>query len=178
MDARPIRDLLDQALKAERAGRLEEARAKLRQALEAGESSETVDARLRLGKLLIYAGAPSYAEAESHLTTAQSLAEKEGLPRLTASALHLRALLERHRGHYQDALRLLDASPVTKQLSAPGPETAQWFHYRGLILADMGELTNAERFYFRAYEFYLEVSYPPGQAEVCDSLANLLLRLG
>src|SRR5207302_5137180 len=84
----------------------------------------------------------------------------------------------RHRGKSEDALRLLDASAVSKQVSAPGPETAQWFHYRGLLLADTGELVNAERLYFRAYELYQEVHYAPGQAEVCDSLANLLLRLG
>lgn len=178
MSATATRDLLDQALKAERAGHLEEARAKLRQALGAKETAETIDARLRLGKLLIYAGAPSYEEAETHLTTAQSLAEKESLPRQAANAIHLRALLERHRGRYQEAQRLLDASPVPKQLAAPGPETAQWFHYRGLIVAETGDLANAERFYFRAYELYQEVHYPPGQAEVCDSLANLLLRLG
>ena len=178
MSATAVRELLDQALKAERAGRFDEARDKLRQALASGETAETLDARLRLGRLLIYAGSPSYEEAESHLTTAQSLAEKAGLPRQTATAIHLRALLERHRGRYQEALRLLDASAVLKQSSAPGPETAQWFHYRGLILTDTGELINAERLYFRAYELYLEVHYAPGQAEVCDSLANLLLRLG
>jgi class 3 adenylate cyclase len=173
-----VRELLDEALKAQRSGRFEEARSKLRQALAAGETAETLDARLHLGKLLIYAGAPFYDEADLHLTTAQSLAESENFPRLAACAIHLRALLARHRGRYREALRLLEASPVPKQRAAPGPETAQWFHYRGLILADVGELINAERFYFRAYELYQEVHYLPGEAEVCDSLANLLLRLG
>jgi class 3 adenylate cyclase len=170
-------ELLNQALHAERAGRLEEARAALRQTMTAGGAHE-LDARLRLGKLLLYAGSPSHDEAESHLTAAQSLAEKQGHPRQAAIAIHLRALLERHRGRHAEALRLLDASPVPKQSSAPGPETAQWFHYRGLLLTDAGEVANAERLYFRAYELYQEVHYDPGQAEVCDSLANLLLRLG
>ena len=31
---------------------------------------------------------------------------------------------------------------------------------------------------FRAHQFYREARYDPGLAEVCDSLANLLLRLG
>ncbi len=178
MEAITVRDLLDQALKAERAGHFVEARDKLRAALAGAETAEALDARLRLAKLLIYAGAPSYEEAESHLVIAQSQAEKESFPRQAATAIHLRALLERHRGHYDEALRLLDTSPAPKQLSAPGPETAQWFHYRGLILAGKGELSNAERLYFRAYQVYQEVHYAPGQGEVCDSLANLLLRLG
>src|SRR5207244_1612916 len=149
-----------------RTGRFEEARSKLRQALAAGEAAEALDARLQLGKLLIYAGSPSYEEAELHLATAQSMAEKENFPRQASHAIHLRALLERHRGRYQEAQRLLDASPVPKQLAAPGSETAQWFHYRGLILTDTGELANAERLYFRAYELYQEMHYAPGQAEV------------
>jgi class 3 adenylate cyclase len=178
MSPTAIRELLDDALKAERAGRLEEARTHLRKALTAEETTEALDARLRLGRLLIHGGAPAYEEAESHLTTAQSLGEKLGLSRQAATAIHLRALLERRRGRCAEALRLLDASPAPKQTSAPGPETAQWFHYRGLVLTDTGELVNAERLYFRAYQLYQEVHYAPGQAEVCDSLANLLLRLG
>ncbi|HLJ94298.1 MAG TPA: adenylate/guanylate cyclase domain-containing protein [Gemmataceae bacterium] len=178
MEAIAVRDLLDQALKAERAGRFVEARDKLRAALAGSETAEALDARLRLAKLLIYAGAPSYEEAESHLVIAQSQAEQGSFPRQAATAIHLRALLERHRGHYDEALRRLDTSPAPKQLSAPGPETAQWFHYRGLILAGKGELNNAERLYFRAYQVYQEVHFAPGQGEVCDSLANLLLRLG
>lgn len=51
-------------------------------------------------------------------------------------------------------------------------------HYRGLVLADRGEVTQAERIYFRAYEIYQELHFEPGIMEVCDSLANLLLRRG
>ena len=41
-----------------------------------------------------------------------------------------------------------------------------------------GDLNAAERFYFRAHQVYQECRFNPGLAEVCDSLANLLLRRG
>ena len=40
------------------------------------------------------------------------------------------------------------------------------------------DLNAAERFYFRAHQVYQECHSKPGLAEVCDSLANLLLRRG
>ena len=61
---------------------------------------------------------------------------------------------------------------------AAGPETAQWTHYRGLIEADEGRLPQAERLYFRAFELYRDLHHTQGLAEVCDSLARLLLRQG
>ena len=60
----------------------------------------------------------------------------------------------------------------------PSPARAQWLHYNGLLRADCGDLNAAERFYFRAHQVYHECRLRPGLAEVCDSLANLLMRRG
>jgi hypothetical protein len=98
-----MNDLIDQALRAERLGRFEEARDKLRQAVAVGEAPQTLDVRLRLGKLLIQGGPHLFAEAGSVLAEARSQAERQGAPRQGATAIHLLALLERGRGNLEFA---------------------------------------------------------------------------
>ena len=51
-------------------------------------------------------------------------------------------------------------------------------HYRGLVEADRGNLNEAERLLFQAHQVYKEARHDAGLAEVCDSLANLLLKRG
>jgi class 3 adenylate cyclase len=171
-------DLINEALQAERHGRFEEAREKLRQAIAAGDSPHALDARLRLGKLLVHMGASHAAEAEAILVDARRQAQEQGAPRLAATAIHLLALLERCRRNLDEATRLLEESPARDQAGAPGPTLGQYYHYRGLVEADRGQVNYAERLFFRAHQVYQEVHYEPGLAEVCDSLANLLLRRG
>jgi class 3 adenylate cyclase/ATP/maltotriose-dependent transcriptional regulator MalT len=181
-----MNDLIDQALQAERLGRFDEARQKLREAIAPGEgegegdgeSPQALDARLRLGKLLVQGGPAHSDEAEAVLTAARRQAEASGAPRQGATAIHLLALLERGRGNLDAAARLLEESPAPRQASAPGPALGQYYHYRGLVEADRGQLHFAERLLFRALQLYQEARYDPGLSEVCDSLANLLLRRG
>jgi class 3 adenylate cyclase len=173
-----VNDLLDQALHAERLGRFDEARDKLRQAIADAETPHTLDARLRLGKLLVQQGPNDTADAETVLVEARWQAERQGAPRLAATAIHLLALLERGRGNLDQATRLLEESPARHQVAAPGPSLGQYFHYRGLVEADRGQVSYAERLFFRAHQIYRESRHEPGLAEVCDSLANVLLRGG
>jgi class 3 adenylate cyclase/ATP/maltotriose-dependent transcriptional regulator MalT len=173
-----LNDLIDQALQAERLGRFDEARDALRQAVALDETPQTLDARLRLGKLLVQGGHRYIPEAESILTAARRQAEQQGAPRLAATAIHLLALLERGRGNLDAAARLLEESPAPRQTAAPGPSLGQYYHYRGLVEADRGQVNFAERLLFRAHQLYREARYDPGLAAVCDSLANLFLRLG
>jgi class 3 adenylate cyclase len=170
--------LIDQALQAERLGRFDEARDKLRQAITGDETPHALDARLRLGKLLVLGGRSNVAEAEQVLLEARREAEHQGAPRMAATAIHLLALLERGRGNLDQATRLLEESPALKQAGAPGPSMGQYFHYRGLVEADRGQVSYAERLFFRAHQVYQESHHDPGLAEVCDSLANLLRRCG
>jgi class 3 adenylate cyclase len=171
-------DLIDRALQAERLGRFDEARDALRQAAATGEASPALDARLRLAKLLIRGGPADGDEAKALLTAARTQAEQHGAPRQAATAIHLLALLERRRGRLDRARQLLDESPVRDQPAVPGPALGQWYHYRGLVEADRGDLNDAERLLFRAHQAYREAHHDPGLAEVADSLANLLLRSG
>ncbi len=172
-------DLLNLALVAERLGRFQEARDFLRRAIVAfGELPEVLDARLRLGKLLTLGNSSDHAEAEAVLASARAQAELLGAPRQAASALHLLALLDRQRRRPDLADRLLEQSPVAAHAADPSPARAQWLHYSGLIESDRGDLNAAERYLFRAHQVYSEVRDDLGLAEVCDSLANLLLRRG
>ena len=175
-----VTDLIDQALQAERFGRFDEARGSLRQAVLVSQPSQAIDCRLRLAKLLISGGHAHDAEAEAEalLTTARLQAEQQGTPRQAATAIHLLALLERGRGRLDRALQMLDESPACQQATAPDPALGQLIHYRGLVEADRGNLNEAERLLFQAHQVYKEAHHDAGLAEVCDSLANLLLKRG
>jgi tetratricopeptide (TPR) repeat protein len=179
----PITDLIHQALQAEQEGQVDEACALLRQAAEGGDTPLTLNARLHLGRLLLYDDR-HYVEAEAVLRTARTQAEKAGAPRQAAVAIHLLAKLKRDQAqvggaHYLDeAQQLLDEHDPLRLPGAPGPEAAQWFHYRGLIHDDRDELDDAERRFFRAHELYRETGFRPGLAQVANSLANLMLKQG
>ena len=171
--------LIQQARQAEHRGQFDQARDLLRQAVvRAEDASLALDARLRLGKLLVEGGGRCYDEAEVVLSAARVRAEEDGAPRQASSALHLLALLQRRRGNLTRARELLDQSGALKLSEAPGPEVGQLLHYRGLVLADQNELAQAERLYYRALDLYQEMDFKPGLAEVYDSLANLMLRRG
>jgi class 3 adenylate cyclase/tetratricopeptide (TPR) repeat protein len=178
MSAPSSTDLLHHALLAEQAGRFDQAADLLRQLARGADAAAALDARLRLGKLLIQRGHDRYADAEETLQGARLQAEAAGASRHAAQATHLLALLQHHRGRTDDAENLLAESPVHRLQGASGPEVGQYFHYRGLCAAARSDLANAERFCFRALQSYDEIHYSQGQAEVCDSLANLLLRRG
>jgi class 3 adenylate cyclase len=177
MSAASSTDLLHHALLAEQAGRFDAAADLLRQVAR-GSDAAALDGRLRLGKLLVQRGTDRHAEAEETLQAARRQAAQAGASRQAAQATHLLALLMRQRGRTDDGEALLAESPVHRLQGASGPEVGQYFHYRGLLAADRNDLANAERFCFRALQLYDEIHYAPGQAEVCDSLANLLLRRG
>lgn len=170
-------DLLNVAIQAEHCGRFEEARELLRQVVSA-TPPVPLDVLLRLAKLCILAGPASHEEAERLLGDVRAAAATQGGVRQAAIAIHLLALLALHRHETDVATKLLNESPALKQEQAPGPEVGQLFHYRGLVAAEHEELANAERLMHRAYQVYCEVNHPQGLGEVCDSLANLLLRRG
>ena len=136
-------DRLDKAFTAECLGRFEEARELLRALLETSDSTIALTARLHLGKLCAMGGRELLDEAESVLGEARSQAQQAGFPRQEAVAIHLLALVERGRGNLANAQQLLDSSPILKESASPGPETAQLFHYRGLIASDRGDLSSA-----------------------------------
>ncbi len=179
MSTPTVTELLDLALQAERLGRFADAREQLRRVIGLDGGPTMLEARLRLGRLLIESGRTAdQAEADKELATARALAEQTGATRSAAAAIHLLALLARSRNDRKQAQKLLDESPVARDSTAPSPPRAQWLHYNGLLHADRGTLNSAERSYFRAYQVYQECRSRPGLAEVCDSLANLLLRRG
>lgn len=171
---------LDLALQAERRGRFGEARELLRTVVAATGANESLaqGAALRLGRLCALGGAEFADEAERVLRDVREQALADGASRQAAESVHLLALVERGRGNLEEAWEWLNESTVLSETSAPGPETAQLFHYRGLLTIENGELANAERLFFRAHQLYNEAGYAPGMAEVCDSLAGLLLRRG
>jgi class 3 adenylate cyclase len=178
MNDATVRQFLSEAIQAERQGRFADAQDKLRASLSEGpHSSLTQDARLRLGRLLTVFGGDDQ-EAETLLTQARQHAEQAGAAQQAAAAIHLLALLRRRQLRYDEAWKLLESSPAQSRAETPSPETGQWWHYRGLVVANQGDRANSERMLFRAHQIYQELHYQPGLAEVCDSLANLLLQHG
>jgi tetratricopeptide (TPR) repeat protein len=172
-------ELLELALQAERLGRFTDAREQLHRVLDLGPGPASADVRLRLGRLLIESGQQDdQPEAEHHLVTARAHAEQSGASRAAAAAIHLLALLALRRHDLERAQQLLAESPAAAEVAMPSPARGQWLHYSGLLRASHGDLNVAERFYFRAYQVYHECHFTPGLAEICDSLANLLLRKG
>jgi class 3 adenylate cyclase/tetratricopeptide (TPR) repeat protein len=171
-------ELLVQSLQAERNGALKHAVELCRQALAETGSESALDVRLRLGKLLLSLGGTHISEAQEVLETARELANSDGSIRHESTAEHLLALVARRQGNLSRAVALLEDSPVLRDPSAPGQQMGQLFHYRGLLAGDSGDLVNSERLLLRAWGFYREAGYEPGEAEVLDSLANNLLRRG
>ena len=94
MSTPTVTELLDLALQAERLGRFADAREQLRRVIGLDGGPTMLEARLRLGRLLIESGrAADHAEAEQELATARALAEQTGATRSAAAAIHLLALL-------------------------------------------------------------------------------------
>lgn len=174
---------LSQALRAELDGRDEDACNLLRQVVAAPDCSLTLNARLQLGRLLLQ-DHRHHDEAQTVLHAARELAHRLGTPRQAATAIHLLAKLKRDQAQLQgkhlldEAQQLLDDHDPLHLPGAPGPEVAQWFHFRGLIHDDREELADAERRFFRAHELYREINFTPGLAQVSNSLANLMLKQG
>src|SRR5262249_56747685 len=90
-------DLLHQALQAEHHGRFEEAMHCLRQVVQHGDPAMMLEARLRLGRLLLFGREAEQQEASGLLREARAEAERTGGVRQSARAIHLLALLERYR---------------------------------------------------------------------------------
>ncbi len=177
MPTSAVREGMNQAMQDERHGRFADACQKLERVIsEAGAELLSLDARLRLGKLRIYLS--QLPQADEVLRQAHDLALRAGATQKAVAALHLQALLLRRQFRHAEALRLLETSPVQHRAEAPTAETGQWLHYRGLLVADRGDLAQGERILFRAHALYKELHDDAGLAEVCDSLANLLLRHG
>jgi class 3 adenylate cyclase len=174
-DDATVQQRLQQAVKAECEGRFEDAIVLLRGALELADSPLKIDVRLRLGKRLVLLRRDE--EAGPILAEARSAAERDDSPRKAATATLLLALSQRRRDPAL-ALRMLEECSPILLPGTPGSQTAQWFHYRGLLEADQNQLAEAERHLFRAHTLYGEVHDQAGLAEVCDSLANLLLKYG
>jgi hypothetical protein len=106
--ASELTDLLLRALQAEHAGRFDEAIALLHQVASEYDKPLSLDARLRLGKLLATHGSAQADEARDLLRNVYERANAGGAPRLAAQALHLLALSERNDGRRDEGLRLLE----------------------------------------------------------------------
>jgi class 3 adenylate cyclase len=177
MSEMATRELVNEAILSEQNGRLFEAREKLERAIaEGGEASLGVDVRLRLGRICIRS--LDYERAEQVLREARAMAESAGAPRQMAAAIHQLALLERRRFRYDEALALLEASPIVGLTGSPSSETGEWWHVRGMVLASRGDLADGERTLFRAYQVFQDLHDQEGLAAVGDSIAALLLKRG
>jgi len=170
-----VLSVIEEATRAERLGRFDEARQILRESLAASQPSATLAERLMLAELCVVGGRQFHQEAETLLASAEQLAAA-GDDRYLATALHLRGLLERRQGNRQEAQRWLARSPARS--GGPTPERSQYLHYCGLLASDRGDTQAAQELFFNAFECATQCGHQIGQAEICDSLAGLLLKLG
>ena len=167
---------LEQATELQRLGRFDEARDKLREYIATTDAALTIDARLLLSKLCIFGGRHLFDEAQHCLASIKANVLSGGSPQLLM-ALNLRALLERNRGKRELAFDLLKKNPVLAH-SDPSMEQSQCEHYLGLLSNEMGDVDSAQRHLFRAYEIADQINHMEGKAEICDTVAGLLLKLG
>ena len=167
---------LETATQLQRLGRFDDAREILRELVAASDPSLTIDARLLLSKLCIFGGSHLLDEAQHCLTSIKSDVLSGDSSQLSV-ALNLRALLERNRGKRGLAIELLEKSPVLLE-AEPSEAKSQCLHYLGLLANDMGEVDVAQERLFKAYEVADQVGHVEGKAEICDTIAGLLLKLG
>lgn len=166
---------IEQATAAERLGKFDEARQILRNFIATHAPPSTLDAQLMLGKLCVAGGTQLQAEAESLFANVRQLASSDESHH-AATALHLGSLLERRKGNRAAAEQLLAKSPVARGSATAGK--SQYFHCLGLLASDRGDTQAAQELFFDAYQCATERGHPTRQAEICDSLAGLLLKLG
>jgi len=128
-----------------------------------------------LAKLCVAGGNSLYEEAETLLASVAELTSS-GDSHYATTGLHLRALLETRKGNRAAAEQMLKQSPALHD--GPTAQKSQCFHYLGLLASDRGDTQAAQDLLFDAYHFATESSHQTGQAEICDSVAGLLLKLG
>ena len=167
---------LEQAAELQRLGKFDEARDALRELIATTDPALTVDARLLISKLCIFGGNHLFAEAQHCLSSIKANVLSGDSYQLS-TALNLRALLERGRGKRELACELLQKNPALAR-EEPSAEKSQCLHYLGLLANEMADVDLAQQQLFLAYDVAAEVNHVEGQAEICDSIAGLLLRLG
>ncbi len=167
---------LENATELLRHGKFDEARERLREFIATTDSALTIDARLLLSKLCIFAGRHLFNEAQHCLATIKTDVLSGDSSQLLA-ALNLRALLERSRGKRDLAIELLEKNPVLTHQD-PSHEKSQCKHYMGLLANEMGDVESAQDHLFQAYEIAEQINHTEGKAEICDTIAGLLLKLG
>ena len=75
------------------------------------------------------------------------------------------------------ALELLNKNPVLAQQD-PSEAKSQCEHYLGLLYNEKGDVEAAQKHLFDAYEIADQINHVEGKAEICDTIAGLLLKLG
>ena len=167
---------LEQATELQRLGKFDQAREVLREMIAMNDAALTIDARLLLSKLCIFGGGHLFDEAQLCLSSIKANVLSGDSPQLSM-ALNLRALLERNRGKRELAFELLNKNPVLRQADASEAKS-QCTHYMGLLANDLGDVDTAQQRLFEAYEYADQVNHIEGKAEICDTIAGLLLKLG
>ena len=167
---------LEKANELQRLGRFDEARETLRELIATTDPALTVDARLLIAKLCIFGGSHLFDEAQHCLSSIKANVLSDESYQLSM-ALNLRALLERSRGKRQLARELLQKNPALDR-EEPSAEKSQCLHYLGLLANEMGDVDLAQQQLFLAYEIADAVNHVEGKAEICDTIAGLLLKLG
>ena len=167
---------LDKVTELQRLGRFDAARDVLRELIATQDAAVTIDARLLLSKLCIFGGSHLFDEAQHCLASIKANVLSHDSTQLL-TAINLRALLERNRGKRELAAELLNKNPVLAE-TEPSEAKSQCSHYLGLLANDMGEVDVAQQRLFEAYEIADQVGYVEGMAEICDTIAGLLLKLG
>ena len=179
MTTAEAKQFFDEALRAMKEGNVTAALAGLWDCWHAAEIERDLrlDVGLSIGEIAARGSESLGQEAQPVLEEVIQIAGDNRLTRRLAAALHALALILWRRGEHDAAKEHLGRSPVLALGDRPSRELAQFFHYRSLLKNEY-ELISAERDLYRAYQFYQETNCTIGISQVCDSLANILLRSG
>ncbi|MEM9410726.1 MAG: adenylate/guanylate cyclase domain-containing protein [Planctomycetota bacterium] len=167
---------LKEATEQIRLGKFDDARQSLRHWIATTDAELTIEAKLLLSKLCIFGGSQFFDEAQYCLASIKPNVISADSSQLLV-ALNLRALLERSRGKRKLAFELLSKNPVLEQ-TEPSEAKSQCKHYLGLLTNELGDVEAAQNHLFVAYEIADQIKFIEGKAEICDTIAGLLLKLG
>jgi tetratricopeptide (TPR) repeat protein len=163
--------LLEEGLRCEKAGLLDKALSRYREARTEGSHPSLLAESWRL-EAYVEHGRSAWAEALAAAGRSRDIARSAGLPDAEAEALNAEAAVHLARGDLDRAQPLLEAMLA---LSGDARVRGLAFQNLGILEGQRGNLVAAQRRFEEAYTAFAEAEYGWGQAHVLNNRVALAL---